>query len=380
MKNYYLYYLIDPILDQPKYIGITCSPEKRLEYHLADTSNSKKCNWIRELKAKKVVPILKVQKTTHNIHEVISWEKEEIALHKEEWELVNSTEGGEYYGVGRAIDVYTLKGEFIKTYESISDFCLDNGKSKNFTMSVVCSCRKTKSYGGEWIFRYHGDPLTPDEIARAQHSYKHLNPGKFIIVDIKSKEVKGEFTRFIDAEVAGFGKSNRIGECLNCRNKANSLNDEYFVLPNLDAYDERLLHYLQGLQHRLDAKWINQYDLQGHFIDKYPSINSIQTKLKFKSGNSIRVCLEGLQKKAYNYIWRYSNTCGDLKISVPIKKKKIIEQAEQYDLSGNLITTYKTPKEAAKAINRSVGVISQCISGKTKTGGGYIWKYREAVL
>lgn len=53
MKNYYLYYLIDPILDQPKYIGITCSPEKRLEYHLTDTSNSKNAIGLESLKQKK---------------------------------------------------------------------------------------------------------------------------------------------------------------------------------------------------------------------------------------------------------------------------------------------------------------------------------------
>lgn len=50
MRKYYLYALIDPNLNSPKYIGITNNPDRRLREHIEDTATSKKTKWISSLK------------------------------------------------------------------------------------------------------------------------------------------------------------------------------------------------------------------------------------------------------------------------------------------------------------------------------------------
>lgn len=52
---------------------------------------------------------------------------------------------------------------------------------------------------------------------------------------------------------------------------------------------------------------------------------------------------------------------------------------EQYDIKGNYINSYRSTREAARALGKnSNGNIANCLNGKVKTAYGYIWKYKEA--
>lgn len=45
-RTYYLYALMDPDLNIPKYIGITCDPKRRFRKHIEDKAITKKTKWI----------------------------------------------------------------------------------------------------------------------------------------------------------------------------------------------------------------------------------------------------------------------------------------------------------------------------------------------
>lgn len=47
----------------------------------------------------------------------------------------------------------------------------------------------------------------------------------------------------------------------------------------------------------------------------------------------------------------------------------------QYDLQGKLIGEYNLVKEAYEKTNISVKSISNCLNGRARTAGGFIWKY-----
>ena len=53
------------------------------------------------------------------------------------------------------------------------------------------------------------------------------------------------------------------------------------------------------------------------------------------------------------------------------------KQVEQYSLQGILLRTFISASEAARFIGCSVGAISNCCKGRTKTSQGYVWKYAE---
>jgi uncharacterized protein YjhX (UPF0386 family) len=57
-RNYFVYELIDPRTDIPRYVGITATPNRRWRSHIddSDTQNWEKRAWIRELMEEGLVP------------------------------------------------------------------------------------------------------------------------------------------------------------------------------------------------------------------------------------------------------------------------------------------------------------------------------------
>ena len=60
------------------------------------------------------------------------------------------------------------------------------------------------------------------------------------------------------------------------------------------------------------------------------------------------------------------------KENAAIKRRKSVAQ---YSLSGELLTTYNSITEASKETGLLINAISHACSGKSKTCGGFIWKY-----
>lgn len=58
-------------------------------------------------------------------------------------------------------------------------------------------------------------------------------------------------------------------------------------------------------------------------------------------------------------------------------REKTSRRVAQCDLNGNVITTYRSIKDAAKAVGLTRNAVGNCVRGRTKITGGYIWKYAE---
>lgn len=59
----------------------------------------------------------------------------------------------------------------------------------------------------------------------------------------------------------------------------------------------------------------------------------------------------------------------------PSNRKKAILQIDKD--TKQVIKEYSSQLEASKELNIHVGSLSQCLNGKYKTAGGYIWRYKE---
>jgi hypothetical protein len=57
-------------------------------------------------------------------------------------------------------------------------------------------------------------------------------------------------------------------------------------------------------------------------------------------------------------------------------KKPMSKKVIQFDKKNNKLNEYLSLSEASKLTGISASCISYCCSGKTKTSGGYIWKYK----
>lgn len=87
---HYIYYLICPITNKIRYVGVSLNPESRLKGHMSDfIANPKKCNWIKYLMKRGMKPILKIAQDIESRDFVREAEESHIKLHRET--IFNST-------------------------------------------------------------------------------------------------------------------------------------------------------------------------------------------------------------------------------------------------------------------------------------------------
>lgn len=120
---------------------------------------------------------------------------------------------------------------------------------------------------------------------------------------------------------------------------------------------------------------VNQYLDNGTLIASYGS----QKEAEEKTGISRkRICYACKHKiKAGGYYWRYltdkplTNEEINKPIEHPNKRRPII----QMDKNGNEIRRYSGIIEAERITGISTSNIYQCCSNRSKTAGGFIWRY-----
>lgn len=161
----------------------------------------------------------------------------------------------------------------------------------------------------------------------------------------------------------------------------NRLKTELTVIRSKDRYDNR--------------KAIEQYDQEGKYIQTFDSPKTASVTLNISKG-SIENCARGECKTAGGFNWRYK---GSSKQIEKITKKKAgvkkgntawskglkftpgsrnmeYRRVLKYTVEGIFIHEYGTVNLAAQSVNISRGAIENCCLGKSKTAGGYNWKYQ----
>jgi hypothetical protein len=126
-------------------------------------------------------------------------------------------------------------------------------------------------------------------------------------------------------------------------------------------------------------KPVLQFDINGKFITRYSSITKAARILNIYR-NTIRACAERKMKTADGFQWRYQDDpifksgIGSIE---PLKKIHHSVPVIQFELSGKYIREYPSAADAAKTAGVSSGNIYSCLRRKTKTAGGYQWRYKN---
>lgn len=130
-----------------------------------------------------------------------------------------------------------------------------------------------------------------------------------------------------------------------------------------------------------DGKPVLQYDLQGNFINEWPSASSCETNGYEQSAIS-NVCNQK-QKSAYNYLWKYKEDKRDIQQWVLLNKNKKKggkpqKPIIQFSLQNHIeLNRFPSASEAAKAIGLNDKSCICRAARKKGTSHGYYWEYQE---
>jgi hypothetical protein len=122
-------------------------------------------------------------------------------------------------------------------------------------------------------------------------------------------------------------------------------------------------------------KQVSSYDFNGNLVKTYNSILEAAKDVNI-TDPTIHKCLSNKRNQAGGYMWAY----GSL---VQINSKYITTNTSnkhpvvQYDLHGNTIAEFESVSEAARETNTYRSSLVQMLSGKSKTAGGFTWKYKS---
>lgn len=118
-----------------------------------------------------------------------------------------------------------------------------------------------------------------------------------------------------------------------------------------------------------------QYSLNGDFVKEWNSATDVESELGIYH-NHITQCCKGRQKTAGGFIWKYKGDNLDLN-NLSWYNSGHNKSICQYSKDGMFIKKFSSIKEANIETEIDNSAIAKCCKGKSKTAGGYVWKYSD---
>lgn len=125
-------------------------------------------------------------------------------------------------------------------------------------------------------------------------------------------------------------------------------------------------------------KKVVQYSSEGNRLCIFNSIKEAAQQTGIRDSNIVRV-LKGSALTAGGFIWHYYP--GRKRINTDYirrgRERKMMQSrkpVQQYSLKGKPLKIFRSIAEAATKNNISPSSISNCLAGRLKQSGGYIWK------
>jgi len=216
LNTRYLYELLDPRDNLPRYVGITKNLKNRYNNHIIGEINRKcpKSSWIKSLKKLNLLPIMRVISIVHK-DDIEQIEIDTIKHYREKYpKLKNLSDGGSYGSKSiliksREIPIVgknLITGNII-TFKSSAE-AGRNGFSSGSINSVLNN--KTLS-SNNYVWVYQKDEiLLSDKFDKIKYKKENKDTGKRSIIGLNDKNETITFNSLSEAELSGFQHSNII--------------------------------------------------------------------------------------------------------------------------------------------------------------------------
>jgi len=353
----YIYTLSNPITNEIRYVGKSIKPNERVRKHINEAKNSKtnnhRINWIKSLLAKDLKPKMEIIDTIDGDWE---WLEEYWISQFRTWgfNLVNGTNGGEnppswlgkthtkehilkmqkgrekwwkslenglpeewkknissahknnnYYPTNAIeknkikVNQYSLNGEFIQTWNSITE-ASHNVKLKNISgIRQVCLGQRFKAGGFRWcyensilfdfIFKPKGNKgISKSTIEKAKEA-NQIKVHQYSLIGELIKTWNSITEAGLELNLKSYSGITEV-----CRNKKFMCGGFRWTYIN-----EKLKPYKLII-----GKSVRQLDLNGNLIKEWNSTHDIQLELGFKGTSISRVC-SGDRKTYKKFKWEW---------------------------------------------------------------------------
>lgn len=246
--------------------------------------------------------------------------------------------GGVPPAITKTVYQFTLDGEFIKEWSSITE------AARQYKCHTVTISRavldKTPSLGFLWS---DSDKITITDFridGNKKKVYLYNIKGE-LIHEFKSQVECAEYLSINCATVQKLKTSLK------------PLNNMYYI-----SNDYPLVYKKES------TSTICQYTLEGLFIKEWNSFEDI--KKSFKNWSNIKSSIS-LNQSCNGFIWRYEKCDQLLNLPNATKPKRV----GKYDLNGKLIQVFDT----VGAAKRDTVGAPMVLTGRRKTAGGFVFKY-----
>ncbi len=124
-----------------------------------------------------------------------------------------------------------------------------------------------------------------------------------------------------------------------------------------------------------NKKPVLQYDLEGNFIKEWDSAVDAGKWLEISYSDINRSCKKETLTSA-GFQWRYKNGEIKFKIEKYVKVSGSNKAIIQLTKDEQEINEYKSLSEVEQILEISITSICNCLTGRSKTAGGFKWKYK----
>lgn len=263
----------------------------------------------------------------------------------------------------RSVKKYSIDGEYLNMYKSV-----DSLKEEFENVSVIYSCCNGASkYAYGHIWRYSENDLEDFPLPNEKEKHEAL-VRYYCLLQIDKYDYRGNliktYANISEAEQFEKIKRNKIVECCTGKSVYVGINIFRFHHESFDTYKT----------YRDKPKLVEQYDLDGNFINVYESVRNAG-KIIDRNYQSIAQVCRGERKTAYGFIWKYVED----NLEMPdLLHNGHCKKVYKYDRNFNLVCTYPSVTEASK--NEKVcaaTIINSCNEYKNNCGSDYTYSYKK---
>ena len=275
----------------------------------------------------------------------------------------------------KAIYMISNTGNIEKEFDSITKASEYIGCSPSSISHAISSKKQCKKH-----FFYYKNDIDNSNININDLISNYIPPKIIYQYDFKTHVLINKYDSVIEASLKTNTNRPDISNCLIGKSKsANGYIWSYTKVTDFTKYEHKKNRSMDK-----NKKPVYQYDLEWNFIKKYDSVLSASIDIIGKETGSISNACKNHNLTAYGYKWVHEK---DSFLSQQYKKEVISDiyhrnnyssKKSIYKLSkhsSEIIEKYESISEAARKNNLNHSSISACLRGKTKSCGGYIWKY-----